>query len=512
MRSKFLRAGLTLLHHRRKSNFKMSPLSGNFYTCWRARLGTTNRLRDEDDLPTERLLQAVWLHQRLKRDQLRTADGRNIQIFHPGFASTEGGPDFYDAVIQIGDDPPRSGDVEIDLRASGWRAHGHDRNPNFQNVLLHVVWDDVRPVANALPLLSLSRVLDAPLSELGLWFESESPRSFPRDLRGRCCEALRDLDDTRLTGLLREAASVRFQSKTAHVRTRARHVGWERSLWEGLFRALGYKQNAWPMQNLAESHPRWASGVDSVFDLQARLLGVSGLLPPELSRAQPAGDGYLRRVWDRWWRERDEFSDCILPRTAWKFRGLRPANHPQRRLALAAHWLVDGDTIQQLERWCATDLPDTRLLDSLRRILEVRRDEFWSWHWTLRSARLSKPLPLLGGARVTDLAVNAILPWLWTRAVAGKNQKLQRVIERRYFAWPPAQENSILRLARQRLLGPGRNHLCRSAAVQQGLMQIARDFCGHSNAVCEQCRFPELASAWRTQTITRPLSLRADCW
>jgi Ni,Fe-hydrogenase III component G len=32
---------------------------------------------------------------------------------------------------------------------------------------------------------------------------------------------------------------------------------------------------------------------------------------------------------------------CILPRPAWKFHGLRPANHPQRRLALAAHWLAD---------------------------------------------------------------------------------------------------------------------------------------------------------------------------
>ena len=489
----------------------MSPPSENFYTCWRARLGTLNLLHDENDLPAERLLQAVWLHQRLKRDQLRTADGKKVRIFHPGFASTEGGPDFYDAVIQIGDDPPRSGDVEIDLRASGWHAHGHDRNPNFKNVLLHVVWDDPRPVANALPLLSLSRVLDAPLSELGLWLENESPGSFPRNLRGKCCAALQDLDDTQLNGLLRDAASVRFQHKTAHYRARARHVGWERSLWEGLFRALGYKQNAWPMQHLAESHPRWACGADSVFDLQARLLGVSGLLPLELSRAQPAGDGYLRRIWDRWWRERDEFNDCILPRTTWKFRGLRPANHPQRRLALAAHWLADGDTLPQLERWCATDLPDAGLLDSLRRILEVRRDEFWSWHWTLRSARLPKPLPLLGDARVTDLAVNAVLPWLWTRAVEGRNRKLQRVIERRYFAWPPAQENSVLRLVGQRLLGSGRKHLCRSAAIQQGLIQIARDFCGHANALCEPCRFPELASAWRSQAATPPPSLPTDC-
>ena len=147
----------------------------------------------------------------------------------------------------------------------------------------------------------------------------------------------------------------------------------------------------------------------------------------------------------------------------------------------------------------------------LREIFEVERDEFWSWHWTFRSARLPKPQPLLGDARVTDLAVNVILPWLWTRAVEGKNGKLQRVIEQRYFAWPPAQDNSVLRLARQRLLGPGRGRLCRSAAAQQGLMQIARDFCGHSNAVCEGCRFPELVGGWRMQTATQSPSWRMDC-
>jgi hypothetical protein len=137
-----------------------------------------------------------------------------------------------------------------------------------------------------------------------------------------------------------------------------------------------------------------------------------------------------------------------------------------------------------------------KLVDSLREILEVERDEFWSWHWTFRSARLKKPQPLLGDARVTDLAVNVILPWLWTRAAEGKNEKLQRVIEHRHAVWPQAEDNSILKLARQRLLGVGRSRALRSASAQQGLIQITRDFCEHSNAVCENCRFPELVRGW----------------
>ena len=497
----FLRVDLTLRHHQRKSNFKMSPPPGNFYASWRARRGAVAVLRDENDVPAERLLQAIWLHQRLCRDRLKTVDGKAVRVFHPGFTNPEGGPDFSGAVIQIGEDAPRSGDVEVDLYAGNWHVHGHDANPDFRNVLLHVVWNDSRPVAGAPPRLSLSESLDAPLNELCLWLESEPLRRFPENLRGRCCQPLLESDDQQLKALLQEAAAVRFRAKTAYLRRRARRVGWEQCLWEGLFRALGYKHNAWPMQNLAESREHWAGSADSVLDLQARLFGLSGLLPLELSRVPARGDGYWRRIWDCWWRDRHEFSDFILPRSAWKFRGVRPANQPQRRLALAAHWLAAGDLVARLEQWCAH--PDTAvaLPGLLRKILEVEHDEFWSWHWTFGSKRLRKPQPLLGDARVTDLAVNVILPWLWTRAVEGKNEPLQGAIERCYFAWPPAQDNSVMRLTRQRLLGTGRSRMCRSAAAQQGLMQIARDFCGHANALCEGCRFPELVRAWRAQAV-----------
>jgi hypothetical protein len=256
------------------------------------------------------------------------------------------------------------------------------------------------------------------------------------------------------------------------------------------------------MQNLAETKLFWSRGVDSAFEFQARLLGVSGLLPDELTRAQKSTDTYLRRVWDFWWRERDGFSDGLLPRAAWKFYGLLPANHPQRRLALAAHWLADKNFISKIEGWGAVELPDRKLLGSLLDIFQIERDEFWSWHWTLKSARLAKPQPLLGAARTTDLAVNVVLPWLWVRAREGGNEKIRREVERRFFAWPAAADNSVLKLARQRLLGTSNAGSLKTAVAQQGLMQVVRDFCVHSNAVCEHCRFPELVRGWNGPTAT----------
>jgi len=467
----------------------------NFYAGWRERCLGVGALREENGWPTERLLQAIWQHQRLRRDQLKTTDGKSVRVFHPGFVSVEGGPDFRGAVLQIGDAPAWIGDVEIDLHANGWRAHGHDQNPNFKSVRLHVVWDEGKTNTDAPIVVALKNILDAPLAELSLALENESLRSLPENLRGKCCAPLRELDENKLGELLHAAARVRFENKAAQMRARARHVGWEQVLWENLFRALGYKNNVWPLQNLAESKSRWSRGANSVFEIQSRLLGVSGLLPEELTRAQKSSDTYLRRAWDFWWRDRDEFETCILPRASWRFHGLRPANHPQRRLALAAHWLADEKFIAKIEAWCALAAPDHRLLDSLREIFQGARDEFWSWHWTFKSARLAKPQLLLGEARVTDLAVNVILPWLWIRAVEGKNEKFRREVERRFFAWPVAEDNSVLKLARQRLLGASDARILKGAAAQQGLMQIVRDFCEHSNAICAECRFPELVQA-----------------
>lgn len=478
---------------------KQSPVSlpsTNLYAQWRLHAGDGGVLRDEHDSPPERLLQTIWLHQRLRRHELRTLDGKSVRVLHPGFASVEGGPDFRGAVVQIGDNAPSSGDVEVDLRASGWRAHGHDRNPAFQNVLLHVVWDDERVTANTPPVLPLRNALDSPLGELSLWLEREPTKLLPENLQGKCSAPLRELPQASRTELLRQAAQVRFEAKATQLQARARHVGWEQALWEGLFRALGYKHNVWAMQCLAETRERWTRTDDTPFTLQARLLGLGGLLPTEIKRAALTADGHLRRVWDSWWRERDEFSDCILPRAVWRFHGLRPANHPQRRLALAAHWLAAGDLPAKLEAWCNAKPADNKLEDSLLNILQVEHDEFWSWHWTFRSARLKKPQPLLGGTRVTDLAVNVILPWLWTRAAEGKNVFLRGEIERRYFNWPAAEDNAVLRLARQRLLGGAARRALTGAAEQQGLMQIVRDFCDHSNAICGECQFPELVKEW----------------
>jgi hypothetical protein len=80
---------------------------------------------------------------------------------------------------------------------------------------------------------------------------------------------------------------------------------------------------------------------------------------------------------------------------------------------------------------------------------------------------------------------------------------MQKAIEQRYFCWPPAEDNSVLRLARQRLLGGASRRSLAGAAAQQGLIQIVRDFCDHSNAICENCSFPELVREFARVKLAR---------
>ena len=463
----------------------------NFYARWREEHDAPLFLEERDGAhPPERLLQSIWLHQRLRREQLQTLDGRPLRVLHPGFWNRAAGPDFHGAVLQFGQEPPRAGDVEIDWVCGNWQAHGHQGNPAYAGVILHVVWNGARPETHPLPALALENFVDTPLGEIQLWAGTGEARDWPAELCGACSGPLADLGPERTGQLLLQAARVRFERKARELEARAKEAGWEQALWEGLFRALGYKQNIWPMQRMGELLPRLQTPSASITGWQARLLGVAGLLPADISSAGP--EEYLRGLWDHWWRERESLSDIVLPRNLWRFNGLRPANQPQRRLALAAHWLSKRNFLPRLENWFTGEKTDASAADSLLACLQAPEDDFWSWHWGLRTARLDQSQPLLGATRVTDLAVNVILPWFWMRARAGRNAPLRKLAEERFLAWPAAQDNAPLRLARRRMLGRGDSGGLSSAARQQGLLQIVHDFCDRSNALCADCQFPAL--------------------
>ncbi|HIG29493.1 MAG TPA: DUF2851 family protein [Verrucomicrobiales bacterium] len=455
----------------------------------------------EDDAPPEKLLQLIWHHQKLKGSCLKMQDGRRLKVLHPGFWNRENGPDFKQAVLQFDGGPMETGDIEIDCRSRNWVLHGHINNPDFRHVILHVLWSDYEPGICPAPSLIIRDVLDGPIQELGRWFETASSLVIPVHLKGCCSSPLKQLDESQRQQLLQQAAFARLKCKAYLLESRARQVGWSQTLWEGLFTALGYKTNSWAMYQVATKLPLLrqvtslgAEESTNPFENQAILFGVSGLLSDDAdSRVQGTSD-YRKRLWNVWWRHRNSLEKFLMPAQVWRFHSLRPPNHPLRRLALAAHWLADPDFEKKLQEWITEELPQKQCVSSLLKILQITAEEdpFWAIHWSFGECGPEHPQPLLGQARLTDLAINILLPWFWIRADKGRQKELIHRIEQRYFSWPRAQDNVVLKLARTRLLGKQEDSSIKKAYQQQALMQIVRDFCEESNAICSDCPFPDL--------------------
>lgn len=72
------------------------------------------------------------------RGPLRLEDGRLFHIIFPGIPAGGSGPDYRDAIIEVGGDLVR-GDIELHLRAESWREHGHHLDAAYATVVLHVV-------------------------------------------------------------------------------------------------------------------------------------------------------------------------------------------------------------------------------------------------------------------------------------------------------------------------------------------------------------------------------------
>lgn len=76
------------------------------------------------------------------------------------------GPDFFNAKIRI-NDQLCAGNVEIHIQSYDWYRHNHEKDPNYNNVILHVVWEDDIPVLRSngslVPTLELKEYINPTL-------------------------------------------------------------------------------------------------------------------------------------------------------------------------------------------------------------------------------------------------------------------------------------------------------------------------------------------------------------
>ncbi|MGC8830125.1 MAG: DUF2851 family protein [Verrucomicrobiia bacterium] len=440
--------------------------------------------------PPEKLMQAIWFNQRIRRGKLKTIQGEKLKVLHPGFFNVEAGPDFKNAIIQFGNGKPVQGDVEIDSRVSDWKSHSHHSNPAYKNVILQVVWGCSEDSTNSMPVMQLKRFLEHPLAILEDTVGIDLVEQFPASLEGVCSKIFKNFSAERRKKFLEEAALFRLEQKSLQIIARARDSSFEQALWELLFRALGYKNNIWAFQCLGELRPAIIDhNSGDLLQLEARLFGLSGLLPFELPRVDSENDSYIKTLWDYWWREQEAFVEFALPASIWRLSGTRPANHPHRRLALAARWLFKNSLHNDLINWLKT--ADTNSMEeSFLNLLTPQQDPFWNWHYSVKSKKTSAPQPLIGADRATDIAINVALPWLLAVSRENFDKPMEDRVVEFYLKWGPAQDNALLKLARKRLFGSLCSEIADSAATQQGIIQVVKNFCENSDSVCTGCRFP----------------------
>lgn len=90
---------------------------------------------------SEEVLQWIWKNLLFDTSKLLTTEGKSITIFDPGTLNVSDGPDFLNAKLMI-DELVWHGAIELHLKSSGWKQHGHHLNNEYNKVVLHVVVED----------------------------------------------------------------------------------------------------------------------------------------------------------------------------------------------------------------------------------------------------------------------------------------------------------------------------------------------------------------------------------
>jgi len=426
----------------------------------------------------EHELQAHWFAGDFGREFV-TTDGRRVRVVQFGVWNREAGPDFIDAAVSFDGATPVRGSVELDPDVRDWERHGHGQNPAFEQTILHVVThrsgDEffTRTLEHRLVpqvLLDVTRLTDGPANP--------QPDAKP----GRCVSPLRSLSEEKVREILLGAAEHRLKRKAAALARLSEIHGPDEALYQALATTLGYKSNKLPFTLLAQRLPLKALREAKV-EAAALLFGVAGFLPTHDLRPFSADSrDYLRGLWEAWWPRRSESERLTIPATLWKLGSQRPANHPQRRLAALAQIVRHWAKIRALRQRC----DPAQIVD----FFATLSDEYWDVHYTLTSKASAKRLALVGESRVTDMLANVFFPLAFaedsSRWLGFKNL-------------PASLSNKRVEIAALRLFGENSalaDHLLRSAAMQQGLLQVYEDFCQHDATDCAHCPFPEQLLKW----------------
>lgn len=416
----------------------------------------------------EAVYQYIWKHSlwKLYADSV-LSDGRKVCIISPGIHNRDSGPDFSDACIET-EDGKWAGNVEVHIRASDWYRHGHDTDPAYDSVVLHVVAEDdarvCRRDGSEIPVI----VIKASDSFLAA-FESLSS---PYGGKPICGAVLEDMPGIQRSQWLERMLIERLQTKGEEIlRTLDFFKGdWEQACFTVVARALGFGLNAAPFETLARSVPLniLAHHSDDAVQLEALLFGQAGML----DMSSRIFDEYYQLLCREYIFLSRKYSlrpvkDVLL----WKYARTRPANFPHRRIALLASYALGGF------RMLHTIIEAGDDIDRLRTLFMRDLSSYWRTHFSFDSESTTK-----GGALTRQscalMIINVAVPLNYAYGMYTGNDSC---LDASYalLSGLHAENNSITRGWTSAGMLPG------DARESQALLHLHRAYCREGR--CLEC-------------------------
>ncbi len=349
----------------------------------------------------EEFLHYIWRYQKFNSSDLKTVENIPVQVIKTGMSHNNAGPDFQQAKIKIGE-VEWAGAVEIHIKASDWNRHKHQRDPNYEGVILHVVWkaDEkiLHPDGTAIPTIELKNRVD-----LELVHSYKRLVNAPEEI---ACTPHWPLVDEMYKSEMRERVLVeRLFDKSEKARKHFETVkyDWEEISYFMLLSAMGFKVNQHPFERLATVLPY--AFVKKIKHhpalVEAALFGAAGFLD------QPYADDYPNKLITDWQFLQHKHSavvDTTMQKHEWRFLRLRPANFPTVRLAQLAQLLCQLPTLFSA---FVLDLDTEKLIEDFK----VSPHAYWKNHFQFDVESKDKSKKI-GGSSIKVLLINTIPPLL----------------------------------------------------------------------------------------------------
>lgn len=344
----------------------------------------------------EDFLHYLWKFRKFDNLNLKTAQNESITIIKPGDYLELSGPDFFNALIKIGDQK-WAGNVEIHLKSSDWYLHNHEKDPAYENVILHVVWENdtaiFRENNTEIPVLILKDYVSQEIIEN--YYALVSPKTWIS-----CERQLNEIDDFVFKNWQERLFFERLERKSLFVYELLEETNqdWEAVLFCMLAKNFGLNTNGNSFLQIAKSIPFSIIRKESfeAGSLEALFLGTAGLLDGEKE------DVYFKDLKFKYFFLLHKYQLVKTHVDPVLFFKLRPDNFPTIRLSQLAELYHKHQNL-------FSKIIALKSAKEVYNLLNVSSSEYWKNHYQFDKESSKKAKPL-SKSFLDLIIINTIIP------------------------------------------------------------------------------------------------------